>query len=204
MAIGADYTDLATLKTYMSLEVSTYDAQLQSVISSASREVERFCHRQFNKETVATPRKYKPLRKGLLIVDDFWTNSGLVIQTDDDYDGVFEHTWTEGTDFELQPYNGIVQGMPGFPYWKVVAIGMYGFPCDRAARVQVTAQWGWSAVPTPVVEATKMLASDVFQYKDTRMGVAGFDAMGAVVRVRDNGMAASKLKRYRRDGVLQA
>lgn len=206
MAIGADYILAADLKSkYLDIGVDNYDELIASVVTSASREVERFCRRQFNLATTATARKVQPIRPGLCIVDDFTTtNYPLVLKTDDDGDGVFERTWTLGTDYELQPYDGVVEGVTGFPYWKVVAVGSYAFPCSRRASVQLTAQWGWDNVPAPVVEACKMVASDAFQYKDTRMGVAGFDAIGAVVRIRDNGMAGSKLKKYRRGAVLVA
>lgn len=202
MAIGADYILRVDLKTYMSLEVSTYDAQVDSVISSASREIERYTGRQFNKETSATARRYQPVRRGLVFVDDFWTTSGLIVKTDDDCDGVFERTWTMDVDYQIHPLDGIHEGAPGWPFWKLVAIGQYGFPGGVGARVQVTAQWGWAAIPSPVVEAVKMVASDGFQYKDTRMGVAGADQFGTVVRIKDNGMAASKLRPYRRGKVL--
>lgn len=202
MAIGADYITRADLKAYMSLELTTYDALVDTAISSASREIERYTKRQFNNETAATARRYHPVRCGLVLVDDFYSTTGLVVKTDDNSDGVFETTWTLGVDFDVEPLNGIMDGTPGWPYTKLVAIGSRSFPGGTGARIEVTAKWGWAAVPAQVVEACKMIASDGFQYKDTRMGVAGADQFGTLMRVKDNGMAASKLRPFRRGRVM--
>lgn len=203
MAIGANYVDDATLKHYMGLADTDYDAEVAAVASSASREVERFCHRQFNKDAAPAARKFIPTRPGLCITDDFYTTTGLIVQTDDSLDGTFARTWAIDVDYELQPLNGVVDQIPGFPFWKIVAIGQQGFPGHPTrATVKVTASWGWATVPAPVIEAVKMIASDSFQYKDTRMGVAGADQFGSVVRIKENGLAACKLKSYVRGRVI--
>ncbi|MGW6257624.1 hypothetical protein [Streptomyces sp. NPDC055085] len=204
MAIGDDYVDRATLKAYMKFSPDDYEDQVDAVASSASREIKRFCRRQFNKESTASARSYAAVRPNLVVVDDFWTDADLVVATDDDGDGVFETVWT-AADFTLLPLNGVQDGMPGWPYWRIQATGRNGrdFPGGCGSpRVQVTAQWGWVEVPQQVIEACKMIASDGFQYMDTRMGAAGMDQFGTILRVKDNGMAASKLKRFRRGRVM--
>jgi len=60
------------------------------------------------------------------------------------------------------------------------------------------------AHPADVKQACKVLASDAFQYKDTRMGVAGADQFGTVIRVKDSGIACVLLKEYVRGRVRQA
>jgi hypothetical protein len=67
--------------------------------------------------------------------------------------------------------------------------------CVRRA-VQITALWGWSAVPDPVKQATLIIAAEQWKLKDAPFGVAGFGEFGPI-RVRDNPMAASLLARYR-------
>jgi hypothetical protein len=49
-----------------------------------------------------------------------------------------------------------------------------------------------------------MLASDTFQVKDSRMGVAGSDQFGTIVRVRSNSLVEAKLKHFIRQKVLVA
>jgi hypothetical protein len=62
--------------------------------------------------------------------------------------------------------------------------------------VQVTAQWGWAAVPDSVKQATKILAAEIFRLKDAPLGVAGFNDFGPV-RVREVPQVSMLLKRYR-------
>src|SRR4051812_19276049 len=109
MAIGDPYATYVELKDYLKLTDagSQYDARLTDAVNTASREIERLCGRQFNKETVATARVYVPglgntekVPYGTTAmlkrcnVDDFWTESGLIIETDASGDGTFESTWS--------------------------------------------------------------------------------------------------------------
>jgi hypothetical protein len=48
------------------------------------------------------------------------------------------------------------------------------------ASVQVTAKWGWPAVPPAVKQAAFIVAADLFKAKDSAFGVAGFGEFGAV------------------------
>lgn len=204
MAIGDSYVTAEQLKDYMSFQGSTQDARIDSVCAAVSREIEDWCHRQFNKADAATARNYRPVDICTAIVDDFFTTTGLIVATDNNDDGVFETTWV-AADYELSPLNGVRNGIPGWPYWQIGAVGFskrfYG---TRHANLQVTAQWGWQDVPAPVSEAALMLAADTFQTKDSRFGVAGSDQFGNVTRVRDNVVAQSKLKHYVRQKVFVA
>lgn len=195
MAIGDDYITSAELKAYMGLEINTYDALLADAISSTSREIEDFCHRQFHTAGAATARVYQPLDPARVFVDDFHTAVGLIVETDDDNDGIFETVWA-ASDYELRPLNGVRNGQPGWPYWEIAAVGSKRFTGSCRANVRVTADWGWAAIPEPVRQAAFILASDTFQLKDQRLGIAGSDQFGQIVRVRDNQLAASKLKHY--------
>jgi hypothetical protein len=105
--------------------------------------------------------------------------------------------------YELSPLNGMLNGIP-WVYWRIDMVGTTSLPLYRKACVRVTAQWGWEAVPPDVKQACKIHASDTFQLKDSRMGVAGSDQFGTIVRVRDNSAVAAKLKNFVRDKVLVA
>lgn len=203
MALGDNYITSALLKSYMGIEINTYDVQIADAISSASREIEDYCHRQFNDAGSVSARIFRPTGPCGVIVDDFSTITGLIIQSDDDGDGVFENTWA-ATDYELSPIDGIRNGQTGWPFWRIRATGAKRFTNSRRSNVKVTARWGWAAVPTPVIQSTYILASDTFQLKDSRLGVAGSDQFGQIVRVRDNQTAASKLRYYTRQKVYVA
>jgi hypothetical protein len=201
MALGADYITRAELKAYMNLEGTTEDALVDAAISSASREIERHCHRQFNDAEAVSTRVYKAKRCDEIAVDDFWTTTGFKLEIDQNGDG----TWTEvaSTEYQLTPLNRIRDGVE-WVYWKIEMVGSTSLPVRRRASVRVTAQWGWETLPVDVKQAVKMLASDTFQVKDARMGVAGSDQFGTIVRVRSNSLVEAKLKHFVREKVLVA
>jgi hypothetical protein len=91
-----------------------------------------------------------------------------------------------------------------WPYWQVRVrpFAAACFPCWEDG-VQVTAQWGWAAVPPAVKEACLILAEETFKLKDAPFGIQGYGDYGPV-RVRDNPKVASMLNPYRRKSVLVA
>jgi hypothetical protein len=204
MAIGDNYITADQVKQWTGLQGSEFDVLVEGVCTAMSRSIEDHCRRQFNKEASPSARVYQADDPCTLLVDDFYTTTGLVIQTDEDGDGVFETTW-DASDFELHPLNGVRNGRPGFPYWKIRARrrGLRRFPWRYSeARVQVTAAWGWASVPDVVVQAAKIIVTDTFQLKDQRFGVAGTDQFGTLVRVRNNPIAKEMLNDYVRGSVL--
>lgn len=211
IALGDEYATVDELKSRLSIDGSNaiYDEELLEALRTSSQEIERFCNRQFNKVEAGAPtlRLFKsPKSSAYATVDDFHTVTGLVIETDDNGDGNFT-TWTTD-DYELEPFSGTVHGQMGWPYWRINALGSKYFPCSaawaagrRRARLRVTAEWGWSAVPAPVKQACLLLAAKNFQLKDAPLGVAGMSDFG-VVRVQDDRLAQSKLRPYVRDRIL--
>jgi hypothetical protein len=76
--------------------------------------------------------------------------------------------------FISYPYNGYGYGYAGGYGWA--GAGYYGqtlFGPSQRARVQVTAQWGWPAVPAQVKQACQILAIDYYKSKDFTNGSAG-------------------------------
>lgn len=202
MAIGDDYLQVADVKRWIDYQGNVSDDVFAYVITSVSRDIEDYCHRQFNDAGVASARLYAPIDRHRLIVDDFWTTDGLIVQVDEDGDGVFETTW-DATDFECRPLNGVRNGRPGWPYWEIRprpwgSANIRRFHHSDVANVQVTARWGWQTVPDNVLQAGRMLCADTFSMKDNRLGIAGSDAFGNVIKVRDNLLARAKLKDYAR------
>lgn len=201
MALGDSYATAAELKSRLTVTVDTYDTQAAAVLSSASREVDQWCRRQFNKTTTASARVFYPESCRLAVVDDFHTTTDLAVATDTGDDGTYETTWAS-TDYQLEPLNQMLDGESGWPYWRIRAVESRLFPTSgRRAPLQVTAQWGWNAVPAGVKEATLILAAEMLKLKDAPFGVAGFGEFGAV-RVRNNPKAMGLLQPYRRTPVL--
>lgn len=196
MALGDPYITADGLRDYLTVtkERPTESAELASAADSISREIERHCGRQFNRAGATAARVYTPDFATWTYVDDFHTTTGLVVEVDRAGDGTWT-VWDTG-DYQLEPLGGVVEGQSGWPFYKIRALTR-PFPVSRSRRatVRVTADWGWAAVPDPVVQAAKILAAETFTLRTAPLGVAGVDDYG-IVRVRDSRMAAAKLAKY--------
>jgi hypothetical protein len=187
--LGDSYASKATLKLRLGLSDTTDDAKFDSALAASTQSIDGICGRQFNDAGTTSARVYYPDSPTLVRVDDFSTVTGLVVKADYGNDGTFEYTWA-AANYQLEPLNGIVGGSAGFPYNRIRGINQY-FPLwwgalgSPRASIEVTARWGWAAVPASVAEACLILAEELFKLKDAPFGVAGFGAMGAV-RVREN------------------
>jgi hypothetical protein len=207
VAIGDNYATTTELKTRLNIPADNvdYEPELDDALNSASREVERFTNRQFNKVTVATAREFEPYACDYIWVNDFYSTAGLVIKTAEQGNGVFGTTWAT-TDYELYPRNGEEYGVTGFPFYKIFPAGKNLFPIpirgEPRGTVQVTALWGWADVPFQVKQATLSLAARNFQMKDAPLGIAGGSEFGPV-RVFDDKFVSQKLQGLRRCGGLR-
>jgi hypothetical protein len=201
------YASRTELKARLTSTVTTWDDAIDQALDSASREIDKYCNRRFYLDSVASARVYYPDNCDRVTVDDFYDTASLVVKTDSGNDGTFETTWTLNTDYILDPLNGVVDGESGWPYRQILAIGSLSFPVAYWVRqrppVQVTAKWGWAAIPAPVKEACLILATANFSRKDVKFDVAGFDGIGAM-RAGDDRAVAKKLNPYRRNPVLVA
>jgi hypothetical protein len=190
------------------------DGLLGKAVRAASRSIDAYCHRRFWLDPVPVARTFRPQDWTRVELPDIGSTAGLVVRTDDNADGTFETTWTLGTDFLLEPLNADADG-GAWRYWKLVAVGPYRFPVRDGLGspliwgnawgtvyegtsfglrpgLQVTARWGWSAVPEAVREAATLLAMRLYKRKDTPLGFEGFQDFGAVRITRtDPDIAAS-------------
>ena len=181
---------------------TTDDARLETACDAATQQVQAECGRQFVQDTTATARVFVASSALFVEVDDFMTTSGLIVKTDDDNNGTFETTWAS-SDYQLEPLNGRFEGQ-AWPYTQLRAIDARYWPRWRGqALVQVTARWGWSAIPAPVKQAAEIQALSIFKSADAPLGVAGFGDIG-VVRLRQamHPVAMSLLSNYRRESVM--
>lgn len=195
MALGDPYVTLPDFKAYTSvpLDNSRLDDIATDAIQSASDEIEKFCNRQFNRSEEATARRFKPLTSSVVYTSDFWSEEGLIISIDTLGTRSYTTTLVAG-DYELHPLDGIVDGQPGWPWYRIELINGHRFPLGYSS-VRVTAKWGWEAIPDTIKTATRMQANETFAMKGAPLGVAGRDEYGSI-RVKENGMVAKKLKRF--------
>lgn len=198
MALGGDYITLEGLKQRLDIPAGDQldDTLLSGAIAAATRSINAECGRDFQQAETASPRRYCPAGAELVITHDIATTSGLAVGVDDDGDGVAERT-LEAAAYELEPTDGIVGGLSGWPYWRIRLVDSTSWPAGRRRTIQVTARWGWPAVPAPIIQAAYVLAEDLAKLKDTPFGVGGFGEFGRI-RARENPHVAMLIRPYRR------
>lgn len=204
MALGDPYITLDQLKTFLGIELTDTqdDDRLEFARKTASAGINFVCRRDFNKTTSASARLFYPDASDFADVHDFHTTTGLVIETDTSGSGSAWATWS-AADYQLEPLNGIVDGVQGWPYWRIRAVRSKCFSFAPAANVRVTAQWGWTAIPDPVTSAAFTVAEEIYKLREAPFGVAGFGQWGSI-RVRENPMAMAWISPYRRKVVMVA
>ena len=194
-----DYVALSELKTALGISGSGDDDFLNLGIDAAEQAINDLCGRKFTADGSASARTYRA-QGYLAVTDDISTLTGLVVKTDTSADGTFDTTWTASTDYQVEPLNNIAKGRS---VNNLRAIGSYTFPVygDGQVSVEVTAKWGWPAVPDTVKQAALMLASRLYGRKASPMGVIGVGDFGPVRISRSDPDIAFLLMDYKRAGL---
>lgn len=193
-----NYVALSELKDALGITGSTDDTFLNLAIDASETAIDDLCGRVFTAAGSATARTYRA-QPYLAVTDDISATTGLVIKTDTSGDGTFDTTWT-ATDYQLEPLNDLAKGRG---VNTIRAVGSEVFPVygDGLAGVEVTARWGWPAVPDPVKQATLMMSSRLYGRKASPMGVIGVGDFGPVRISRSDPDIAHLLMDYRRPGI---
>jgi hypothetical protein len=197
--LGKLYATAEELKSRLAITGTGDDFEIQLAVEAASRSVDEICARYFWRGT--DTRTYVPESIYGQQLDDIV--SVTTFKVDFDGDGVYEQTWTQGTDFVLTVspgrYNQSAKGetwpFTGFQVINTSKYVPFVWPWSHQDRLQVTAVFGWPAVPAAVKQAALIAAADLFKLKDAPFGVAGFGEFG-VVRVQANPRVMSLLRRY--------
>lgn len=177
MAISNGYCTLAEVKAALRITDTVDDSLLESAVESASRLVDGYCQRSFYSAGTAT-RAFATESNIVCELDDLQSLSEL--KTSSTLNGTYDLTWTS-TDYQLEPLNGVADGLSGWPKTRIRAIGNLEFPYwVGEAGVQVTGVWGWAAVPNPVKQATVIQASRIFKRLDSPLGVLSSPDLGYI------------------------
>jgi hypothetical protein len=179
----APYTTAGDLRARFALDDFNDDTLLNHAIDAASVAIDDETGRRFYLDEEPSARQYRRVDSTvsepdgeLFLVDDIGSLTGLVVELGDGT------TWTAVTDFSPEPLNALTQSKPVTQLRRNLGV----WP---DWQVRVTARWGWPAVPTPIKNATEILASRLFRRKDAPFGVAGFADFGAVRLVMDPDVA---------------
>lgn len=179
MVWAPDYITRDDLKNYLRIPLAdTADDDFIDVCrSSASRCIDTESRRQFGQVAAAESREYEygemwlepPRYRQYMFfrVDDFQDLTGLVIMRE---------SVDVTADAKFYPLNAIQEGKPHteirLPYGD----------CE----IEVTALWGWSAVPQGIENATRILAGRFFTRRDAPFGVLGSPEVGNQFRIPAN------------------
>lgn len=172
------YISRDDIKAYLGVnagELAGKDATLDLIAEAVSRAVDDATGRRF--WTGEETRYYTPRRANELWIDDLVSVTSL--KTDSDGDGIYETTWTEGTDFELYPYNAALHLKP-YSRLDRMPLGSYAFPVYRKS-VQVIGIFGyWTSVPAPVMQACLQMATRFLKRADAPLGILGGSTFEAI------------------------
>lgn len=197
MALGDPYLTTEEFKARSRSSSSANDTAIAAVLLSASRSIDGFCGRTFNKSATAEARVFTlPCRggygsyggsgvtfisgsvsgyAGILETGDLVSVAELA--TDSTGDRTYATVWS-AQDFDLYPLNAAVQGQP-YREIRSSPLGSFGFPTS-VQGIRVTGIWGYPSVPAPVKEVCFLAANRLKSLWDAPFGLSGGGEMGAL------------------------
>jgi len=183
-ATPAAYIELEQLKSSLELTGQTYaDADITLAVNAASRGIDAATGQRFYLDADATQvRYYTPTSFRRLEIDPLAVLTTLAI--DRANTGTFTETWTQGTDFVLDPLNAVADFRP-FERILVRTLSGRWLPAGFDQSVKVTGQFGWAVIPEDVKTATSILAAKLIRrVREAPFGIvtAGID-QGAAMRI---------------------
>lgn len=177
MTITNGYCTLDQLKSVLRVTDTIDDLLFETRIGEASRVIDDYCNRRFYADISATTRVFVAAESTAVVVDDISTTTELVVKTDSAGDATYATTLS-AAGYQAEPLNAVSRGVP-ITMIRTTASG-YLPTAYAPAGVQVTARWGWPAVPQPVQSACIILAGRLVKRGDSLLGVAGFGDLGAI------------------------
>lgn len=186
--VNTNYATLDQVKQAKAITDTIDDSVLSIAIGAASRQIDGVCGRRFWQDGDVVTREYFPDGPVVCFTDDISTTTDLVVKVDLDLDGVFETTLVLNTDFMVEPRNAAFE-TPAQPYTElsIVPIGSQQFfPMPRYGRasVQVTAKFGWPAIPDDITQACIIQSSMIAKSKDAPFGAIMLGDLGQPMSLR--------------------
>ena len=180
-----DYASTSELASLVRIGDTVDDAQLGLAIATASRAIDHATGRQFGQCAAVEVRYYQarwdgPGHRWTVEVDDLMTSTGLAMSVDVLERGNYSFT-VDTAYVGLRPSNAVAKGRP----WTNLTI-LPTSPTqmsDAKDAIKVTAQWGWTAVPSTIKHATLLQASRFLARRDAPFGVAGSPDAGSEMRL---------------------
>lgn len=179
-----DYATLAEGKAYLRIDDDLDNAEIQTALTTASRNLDRFANRQFGNLSTPVARYYtacwdRERSLWTVGVDDLHSVVDIEVAFDAAGDGTYT---TEVTTFIPEPLNAAADGRP----WESLRLPRSGAVSvsDAPGAFRVTsAGFGWASVPVPIKEATLLQMSRYFSRRNAPFGIAGSPEIGSEMRL---------------------
>jgi hypothetical protein len=170
---------LATVDDYRSVYPGAgadNDTELLSQLTAVSRYIEHVCGQMFTKDTAAVARVFIGDGTSQLWVGENIAVTPTLVKMDTDNDGTYETTVST---MELWPLNA-AYGAEVNP-WRRIDLPSWGTYTywPKGSRVQVTAQWGWPAIPAAARQACIQLTA-ILRIESPR-ATSSIDEVGRVI-----------------------
>ena len=180
------YVTKAQVKANLGLSGTSQDDNIDRSINSASRLIDMYCNRRFWQDSTVTVKTFTPKSTVYIDVPDISTATGLIVKLDTTDNGTFDTTLTKDTDYYLLPtnpqYNKQVSSTDHYyPYTEIRILEQRSserFEPLIINNIQITAKFGWSAVPETIEQATLIQAIRLWKRKDTPFNVFGNETTG--------------------------
>jgi len=183
MAWAPDYLTVDEIKSYERIDDDIDDSQLARAITTASRAIDQTTGRQFGTTDAVEARYFtaewhRRRQRWVITIDDVMNVTDLEVKFDtaDDgtYDGLIDH-------YQLKPVNAMQLGEP----WTQIVVHPSSAvqPSALEDAVEVTATFGWLAVPESIKQACALQASRFAARRDSPYGIAGSPDQGSELRL---------------------
>lgn len=201
MTVTNGYTDVDSVIAELGTSGDpSYDVRIEAAINAASRQIDDYTGRRFWQDATVQTREFycddpRELMSTAGAVLDISTATGLIVKIDSGGNGLFSTTLTIADDFVLTPPNA---GDDGEPYTGIILVDGDSFPQSTLRPgAQITAKFGFAAIPPAVSQACLIQSVLLFKATDAAMGGLSFGD-GSFMRVRGglNPIAMSLVDRY--------
>lgn len=176
---AATYGSVTVFKDQHGITATDQDAILAQLLEDASRAVDRWCdvpagHFEGQTETRVFDVSAADAAAGDVVLPALL--SVTTFKTDDDGDGVYETTWTAGTDYILYPLNTT----PKTAVQVNHTLGRYSFPVGQQ-RLQIVGSWGEASASPPDIVRAVMIQANRWRFRTkSPEGIAGNADVGFV------------------------
>ena len=186
MAISDAYATAAEYRGRVTKTDTADDATILTQLTAVSRYLENRTGQFFNQDAALVQRYYpRVVNAGggsRLKVDPIATATGLVVKWDDAGTFAYGTTLAITTDFFLAPYNAARE--PEALPWTYLELNpksaVLGSWPTSARSIEVTAKFGWPAVPAAIKELTIAITREVRDLQESG-ATAALQSIDAVI-----------------------